>query len=167
MRMTIRDFQDWFAHLDENYSATASRQSQRIVCSECACHPEWLLVTIDVEKAFLQGMTYKEIEDATGEPEREILFSLPPGAAALLRKLPGFEDFDEQFECLRALKPGTGTKGAPRAFSMKLSRITRGPKCKMKPTTMDPELEVRHGARSSLLVPNTLMTSSLELSPTC
>jgi hypothetical protein len=144
MRMTIRGFQDWFAHLDENYSATASRQSQRIVCSECACHPEWLMVTIDIEKAFLQGMTYKEIQEATGEPERVILFSLPPGAAALLRKLPGFEDFDERFECLRALKPGTGTKGAPRAFSMKLSRITRGPKCRMLPTTMDPELEVRH-----------------------
>ena len=128
----------------ENYSATASRQSQRIVCSESACHPEWLMVTIDIEKAFLQGMTYKEIEETTGEPEREILFSLPPGSAAVLRRLPGFEDFDERNECLRGLKPGTGTKGAPRAFSMKLSWITRGPKCKMKPTTLDSELELRH-----------------------
>ena len=75
-----------------------------------------------------------------------------PGSAAALRKLPGFEDFDERYECLRALKPGTGTKSAPRAFSMKLSGVTRGPKCRLQPTTMDKELEVRHdhGVISSL-----------------
>ena len=60
MRLTIRGFQDWFAHLDENFSPTASRLSQRMICSEAACHPEGILVTIDVEKAFLQGLTYKQ-----------------------------------------------------------------------------------------------------------
>ena len=144
MRMTIRGFQDWFAHLDDNFSATATRQSQKLICSECACHPDWVMVTIDIEKAFLQGLTYKEIQQSTGEPEREILFSLPTGAAAVLRQIPGFADFDERKECLLALKPGTGTKGAPRAFNMKLSMVTRGSRCRLRPTTMDPELEIRH-----------------------
>ena len=99
VRMTIRGFQDWFAHLDENYSGTASRQSQKLVCSECACHPEWLMVTLDIEKAFLLGMSYKEIEATAGGTEREVLFSLPPGSAALLRKIPGFADFDERYKC--------------------------------------------------------------------
>ena len=61
------------------------------------------MVTVDIEKAFLQGFTYKEIEEATGEPEREILFSLPPGSAAVLRKIKGYENFDETRECLRCL----------------------------------------------------------------
>ena len=38
--------------------------------------------------------------------------------------------------------PNVG-EGAPRAFSMKLSGVTRGAKCRFKPTTMDKELEVR------------------------
>ena len=143
MRMAVRGFQDWFAHLEENYSPTAARLSQRLVASETACHTDWIIITIDVEKAFLQGMTFQEIQAETGEPARHVFFSLPPGSAASLRKIPGFETFDERTECLRALKHPTGTKGAPRAFSMKLSRVTRGP-CKMLPTTMDPELELRH-----------------------
>ena len=41
-------------------------------------------------------------------------------------------------------KPGTGSKDAPRAFSIKLSAVTRRPKLGLKPTTFDPELEVKH-----------------------
>ena len=149
MRMAIRGFQDWYAHLEENYSATCSRVSQRIVCSETACHEDWDLVTVDIEKAFLQGLTYKEIQEQTGEPERFVFFSLPPGSAAVLRQIPGFENFDERYECLRCIKPGTGTKGAPRAFSLKLSGVTRGPKCRLVPTTFDKELEVRHDKDAS------------------
>jgi len=144
MRMTIRGFQDWFAHLEENYSGTASRQSQRLLCSETACHPHWEFVTVDVEKAFLQGMTHEEIEASTGEKQRKAYFNLPPGSAALLRKIPGFEDFDERYECLESMKHGTGTKGAPRAFSLKLAGVTQGPKIKMKALTFDREMEVRH-----------------------
>ena len=144
IRMTIRGFQDWFAHLEENYSGTASRQSQRLLCSEAACHPDWDFVTVDVEKAFLQGMTHEEIEASTGEKQRKAYFNLPPGSAALLRKLPGFEDFDERYECLESTKHGTGTKGAPRAFSLKLSGVTQGPIIRMKSLTFDREMEVRH-----------------------
>ena len=77
MRMCIRGFEDWFAHLYDTYAGTASRQAQRILCSEVACHEDWIIVTIDIEKAFLQGLTYKEIADETGEEERFVFFNLP------------------------------------------------------------------------------------------
>ena len=57
---------------------------------------------------------------------------------------PGYEDFDETRECLHCIKPGTGCKDAPRAFSMKLARVTRSPECNAKPTTWGPELELKH-----------------------
>ena len=44
----------------------------------------------------------------------------------MLKTLPGFEDFDPTREVLRCLKPGTGLKDAPQAFSMKLKRVTIG-----------------------------------------
>ena len=41
----------------------------------------------------------------------------------LLRKVPGFEDFDPTKEVLRCDKPGTGSVDAPRAFNIKLKLI--------------------------------------------
>ena len=99
---------------------TAKRSSQRLLASEAAAHPEWILASLDIDKAFLKGLTYKELAEATGEPERMVYFTLPPGSAAILRQFPGYEDFDEAIHCLRCVKPGTGTKDAPRAFSLKL-----------------------------------------------
>ena len=46
----------------------------------------------------------------------------------LLRQLPGYESFNPDTEVLRCLKPGTGLKDAPAAFSRKLASVTRG-KC--------------------------------------
>ena len=63
------------------------------------------MLSVDIEKAFLQGMTYKEIHEPTGEALRVVHFSLPPGAAAQLRKIPGYESYDESTECLRCIKP--------------------------------------------------------------
>ncbi len=102
-----------------------------------------MFITVDVEKAFLQGMTHEEIEASTGEVQRRAFFDLPPGSAAVLRQIPGYEDFDERYECLMSLKHGTGTKGAPRAFSLKLASVTQGPKCRTKSITYDGKLELR------------------------
>eukprot|EP00959_Pyramimonas_sp_CCMP1952_P029368 616412-Pyramimonas_sp.AAC.1 len=76
--------------------------------------------------AFLKGLTYQELAEASGEKERAVCFTLPPGSATVLRTLIGFEHYDESKHCLQCLKPGTGTKGAPRALSLKLRRTTRG-----------------------------------------
>ena len=125
MRMTVRGFQDWYAHLYETYAGTASRLSQRLVASEIACRARenWVLSSFDVEKAFLQGMTYEELHNLTGEAPTKVFFILPPGAAALLRRLKGFERYDERYQVLQALIPATGTADAPRAFALKLSQV--------------------------------------------
>jgi len=127
MRLVLRGFQDIFAHLRERYSGTASRASQKLLCSEYACQPGFVICTIDIEKAFLQGLTVQEVAAATGTKEEETYFTLPPGAAAILRQISGYEDFNERTELLLAVKASTGTVGAPRAFSLKLSKVTRSP----------------------------------------
>ena len=63
----------------------------------------------------------------------------------MLRQIPGYEDYDERIHCLECDKPGTGSKDAPRAFSLKLATVTRSKKVGLKPTTFDSELEVKHG----------------------
>ena len=150
-RLTLRGFQDWYRHMHETYSGTASRMSQRIVSSECSCHqdgrPEdrWILITVDIEKAFLLGMSYTEIHETTGEPLREVFFSVPNGSEHILRQITGFESYDPRKHCLKCKVPGTGTADAPRAFSLKLAKITRGAEADYHPCPMDPELEMRHG----------------------
>ena len=144
----------------QTFAGTAKQASERLLSSEAACRPKWVYVAVDVEKAFLQGMTYEEMHQEVGEAPREVNFTLPPGSAAILRQVPGYEDFDETRECLHCIKPGTGCKDAPRAFSMKLARVTRSPECNAKPTTWDPELELKHeSARGVPMVP--LMRSAV------
>jgi hypothetical protein len=68
-----------------------------------------------------------------------------------LRQLAGFENFDERVHVLRCIKPGTGCKDAPRAFSLKLASVTQSDHVGLRPTTMDPELEVKHNAAGRLV----------------
>eukprot|EP00959_Pyramimonas_sp_CCMP1952_P100440 2100978-Pyramimonas_sp.AAC.1 len=68
-----------------------------------------------------------------------VCFTLPPGSVQVLRTLPGFSSHDESRHCLRLLKPGTGAKGAPRAFCLKLRTTTRA--IGLTPTSYDPEYE--------------------------
>ena len=163
MRMAIRGFLDWDASNLETYAGTARRQSQRLLASETACREGWELVTLDIEKAFLQGMTYKEMHELTGEPERIVNFSLPKGAAEMLRMLPGFEHFDESIHVCGCTKPGTGTKDAPRAFSMKLASVTRNDPLNMKPTTYDPEMEMQHDENGELQLLSTKHVDDVKL----
>jgi len=143
MRMCLRGFMDTEAFTIDTFSGTAKRQSQRLLASEAACNPHWIIASLDVDKAFLKGFTYKELAELTGEAERTVCFKLPPGSAALLRKFPGYENYDESIHCLQCIKPGTGTKDAPRAFSLKLRKTTQSPRIGLKPTSFDPELEVK------------------------
>ena len=82
----------------QTFAGTAKQASQRLLSSEAACHPDWVYVAVDVEKAFLQSMTYAEMHQEVGEAPREVNFTLPPGSAAILRQVPGCEDFDETRE---------------------------------------------------------------------
>jgi len=62
VRMALRGFKDLDADILETYAGTAGRTSQRLLTSEAANNPSWEFLTIDVNKAFLQGATYKELE---------------------------------------------------------------------------------------------------------
>ena len=147
-RLTVRGFKDRQAADLDTYSGTAQRYAQRLVVSE-AVRRGWDLATADIEKAFLQGVTYDELAELTGEPKREVNFMLPMSCVPLLRKLPGFENFDASSEVCHCDKPGTGLVDAPRAFSLKLGMVTRN-KCGMLPTSVDSELCLCH--RSGRLV---------------
>ena len=158
MRLVLRGFMDHEAFSLDTYSGTAKRQSQRILASEAACHPEFILASLDIDKAFLKGFTYKELADATGEKERDVFFILPPGSATVLRQFPGFADYDESRHCLQCIKPGTGTKDAPRAFSMKLNRVTK--KHGLQSTSYDPEFEFTKTIRTAKHVDDINMTGT-------
>ena len=86
-------------HLD-NYVGTSQRYSQRILVS-VAAQNQWDICTTDISKAFLQGVTYKELAEATGEPLREVNCVLPAYCVAVLRTLPGYE---QKFSLARSLE---------------------------------------------------------------
>eukprot|EP00959_Pyramimonas_sp_CCMP1952_P337511 7068181-Pyramimonas_sp.AAC.1 len=65
----------------ETFSGTAGRQSRRLLASEAACRPEWILASMDIDKAFFKGLTYEELAHAAGEETRMVCFALPPGSA--------------------------------------------------------------------------------------
>ena len=118
------------------YAGTSKRHSQRILCSEAVVRG-WDVATADISWAFLQGVTYEELAEQTGEPLREVNFILPPYCIPFLRKVPGFEDFNPTHEVLHCDKPGTGCNDAPRCFSLKLSKVTRDlVACNSAPWTM-------------------------------
>jgi hypothetical protein len=98
---------------------------------------------LTISEAFLQGVTYKELAEATGEPLPEVNFVLPVYRVAVLRTLPGYEDFDPITEVFHCEKPGTGCNDAPRCFSLKLAQVTRT-MCGLKPSTVDGELCMKH-----------------------
>ena len=140
-RLTVRGFKDRDADKVSTYAGTSTRYSQRLVASIAAIMG-WDLATADISKAFLQGVSYDELAQITGEPKRDVCFDLPKMSLPALRSLPGYQDFDPSRETLRCLKPGTGLKDAPQAFSLKLSKVTEA--CGLKPVSVDPELVAYH-----------------------
>jgi len=87
-------------------------------------------------------VTYEELARLTGEPLREVNFTLPPNNVPMLRQVPGFESFDPAKEVLHCDKPGTGSVDAPRAFSLKLQGVLE--RIGLKPCSVDPELWFLH-----------------------
>ena len=140
-RLTVRGFKDRDAQNLDSHAGTSQRYSQRLVCSEAA-HRGWSICTTDISKAFLQGVTYEELSSLTGEPIREVNFYLPGNCVSILKQVLGFEDFSEQAEVPHCDKPGTGLVDAPRAFSLKLSQVTKN-RCGMIPSSVDGELVLK------------------------
>eukprot|EP00959_Pyramimonas_sp_CCMP1952_P067181 1402269-Pyramimonas_sp.AAC.1 len=117
--------------------APARRSGQRLLASAAARNKQRIIVSLNVNMALLQGLTYQELAEATGEKERMVRFILTPGSATVLRSRPGFELCDESKHSLQCLKPGTCTKDATRAFSLELRKVTRD--FGLRPTSYDEE----------------------------
>ena len=105
-RLAVRGFKDQDKGDVDRYAGTSSRCSQKLLVSEAVCRG-WAIATTDINKAFLQGVTYEELAKLTGEPQREVNVYLPASNIPILRRVPGFEDFDPQKES------STATNQAP------------------------------------------------------
>ena len=66
-----------------------------MLVSEVALYAECILATTDIGKAFLQGMTYKEISRRTGRPEKVMHFTLLKGSDAVFSTFDGFKGFSK------------------------------------------------------------------------
>ncbi|CAE7203568.1 RE1 [Symbiodinium sp. CCMP2592] len=140
-RLCLRGFKESGADDQSNFATTASRFSQRLLVSECVLRG-WVIASSDVPKAFLQGVSYDELAEATDRPRRDVSFELSGEGLACLKMLPEFATFNPRTEALHCLKPGTGCRDAPRAFSMKLRQVTE--KFGFKSSSVDSELELLH-----------------------
>eukprot|EP00959_Pyramimonas_sp_CCMP1952_P277886 5808514-Pyramimonas_sp.AAC.1 len=69
-RMALRDLRDMEAGALETFAGAAKRSSQRVLSSKAVYRPDGVYVAADVEKTFLQGMTYEEMQEQ-GEAPRE------------------------------------------------------------------------------------------------
>ena len=85
-RLTLRGFKDRDADNLEKYAGTSQRYSQRLLASEAA-NRCWPIMSTDISKAFLQGVTYEELARITGEPLRDVNFYLPNDTIAVLKQL--------------------------------------------------------------------------------
>ena len=70
MRMALRGFREPRGLEEQNYSGTAHRASQKALVSLAACNKRWRFLSADVCKAFLQGASFSEIHQLTGEPAK-------------------------------------------------------------------------------------------------
>eukprot|EP00959_Pyramimonas_sp_CCMP1952_P375371 7862017-Pyramimonas_sp.AAC.1 len=108
LRLVLRGFMDLETFDVETFSGTARRPSQILLASAAACKRQWTIVPLDINMAFLKGLSYRDLAGATGEKERAVCFTLPPGSATVLRALPGFENNDESNHCLQRTTSGFG-----------------------------------------------------------
>ena len=83
-RLTVRRFKDVQGQDSSAFPGTASRAAQRLLTSE-AVWKGWDIISADVPKPFLQGISYADLAAQTGEPLREVCFTVPPATAAELR----------------------------------------------------------------------------------
>ena len=86
------------------YAGTATRWAQRLIVA-LAVLLDLPMFTIDVTGAFAKGLNWEQLSELTGEALRNVQFELTRAEdIALLRKLPGFEDFNPAYEVLDMIK---------------------------------------------------------------
>ena len=145
-RLVVRGFKDLQAAQPSTYAGTTTRRGQRLVNSVAAQH-QWPLFTAYVSQAFRRGLTFEQVAHMKDEVERDVQFTVPPGSTHLLKKLPGFSDFNPLKEVLRMLRCGFGLKDAPRLWNKVLRRVLQA--LGLSSTQADPQLYVWHAPESS------------------
>ena len=136
-RLVVREFKDLQA---------AQLSTQRIVNSVAAQH-SWPWFTADVSHAFLRGLTFDQAAELKDEVRRDVQFTVPPGSVNILRRLPGYHDFNPLLEVLRMLRCGFGLKDAPRLWNKVLRRVVAN--LGLTPLQSDPQLFVWHATQSA------------------
>ena len=105
-RLTVRGFKDSDKADIDRYAGTSSKCSQKLLVSE-AVRNQWLVFTADISKAFLQGVTYEELAQLTGNPVREVNFYSPQTTYHCCR------NFQALRPLIRKTKSYTATSQAP------------------------------------------------------
>ena len=118
--MVVRGFKDTQATQLNTFAGTASRWGQRIVNSVVA-QKGWEIFTADVSQAFLRGLTFEQTAHMKDEVRREVQFTVSPRSVDMLKKLPGFENFNAMLEVLRLFPCGFGLTDAPRLWNKLLA----------------------------------------------
>jgi len=111
-RLVVRGFKDLQAAQLSTFAGTTTRWGQRLVNSVAAQHG-WPLFTADVSQAFLRGLTFDQAAQLKDEVHRDVQFTVPPGSVNILKRLPGYQDFNPLTEVLRMLRCGFGVKICP------------------------------------------------------
>ena len=112
-RLVVRGFKDQQGEELNTSASTASRWGQRIV-NQVVVEEEWDLFSFDVSTTFLQGLTFQDMYKlglTTGVQQRQVCLEIPKGSLALVRQLPGMEDFDPDIHVLQMLKRRLWPKG--------------------------------------------------------
>ena len=91
-RLTLRGFKDREKDTLQRFAGTAQRQSQLMLSSITAANVHFVDWCTDISKAFLQGLSFKELHELTGAPMRNRSFTLPQWASKVLCQLEGFEN---------------------------------------------------------------------------
>ena len=83
----------------------------------------WPLFIADVSQAFLWGLTFEQAAQRKDEVQRDVQFTVPPGSVNILKRLPGYADFNPLTKVLRMLRCGFGLKDAPRLWNKVLRKV--------------------------------------------
>ena len=124
------------------------------------------MASLDVGEAFLKGLTFDKVQQLNGGRKREVCMLLPratstqPSGTAILRQIPGFENFSEASDALEMLKGGFGLADAPNLFTSRVDQVFRDAGLERR----FPELlQARVEALESLLVRATMSGVALVL----
>ena len=102
-RLCVRGFRDTQGFEVCTAASTATRWTQRLINS-IAANNSWKVFTADVGSAFLQGMTFEELQELTGELLREVCFRPPAGSWKFLSKFDVCKGCSEATHTLKLVK---------------------------------------------------------------